>query len=129
MLHATRIGITAALIGCVVSFGSFAKVATGATKWKDVDGVKVPVPPSHRPRLYLTPDHAAQLPARREHPELAPVVERLRTLARRREQFKLEWDAVEYLISGNRTLGRETVEATLTLLKNSELPDRNDACR
>jgi heparin/heparan-sulfate lyase len=60
---------------------------------------------------------------------LAPVVEQLRKLASRHEPFKLEWDAVEYLISGDRTLGRATVEAALALLQKSELPDRNDACR
>jgi hypothetical protein len=129
MLRFARITIAIVFIGCLFGFGLFSTVALGEIRWKDVDGVKIPVPPSDRPRLYLRPEHAGELSARRDNPVLAPVVERLRNLARRREQFKLEWDAVEYLISGNRKLGRETVEATLGLLKKSELPDRNDACR
>lgn len=124
-----RIRTATVFIGCFFGFGSLSTVASGEVRWKDVDGVKIPVPPSDRPRLYLRPEHVGELSARRENPVLAPVVERLRNLARRRQQFKVEWDAVEYLISGNRKLGRETVEATLALLEKSELPDRNDACR
>lgn len=129
MFRSVRIAIAGALTACVLGFGSFANVASGEIQWKDVDGAKIPVPPPERPRLYLRPEHVGQLRARRDNSVLAPVVERLETLARRREQFRLEWDAVEYLIGGNRKLGRETVERALALLKKSELPDRNDACR
>lgn len=121
MPHFVPVAIASALIGCVLGFGSFPNVALGDVLWKDVDGVKIPVPPSNRPRLYLRPEHVSELRARRDHPVLAPVVERLESLARRREQFKLEWDAVEYLIGGNRKLGRDTVERALALLKQSEL--------
>jgi len=129
MFQFVRIAIAGAWIGCVLGSGSTSNVAWGETPWKEIGGVKIPVPPPDRPRLYLRPEHAAELRARRDHPVLAPVVERLEYLARRREHFKLEWDAVEYLIDGNRELGRETVERALALLKKSELPDRNDACR
>ena len=128
MFRSVRIAIACALIGCVLDFGSFPAVASGEIQWKDVDGVKIPVPPSNRPRLYLRPEHVTDLRARRDSPVLAPVVEQLENLARRREQFRLEWEAVEYLIGGNRKLGRKTVEATLALLNESKLPDRNDAC-
>ena len=129
MFQFVRIAIANVLIGCVLGSGSFPNLASGEIPWKNVGGVNIPVPPSDRPRLYLRPGHVAELRARRDHPVLAPVVARLESLARRREHFGLEWDAVEYLIGGDRKLGRETVEATLTLLKKSELPDRNDACR
>ena len=129
MFRSARIAIVCALIGCVLDFSSFPAVASGEIQWKDVDGVKIPVPPSNRPRLYLRPEHVTDLRARRDSPVLAPVVEQLENLARRREQFRLEWEAVEYLIGGNRKLGRKTVEATLALLNESKLPDRNDACR
>ena len=125
----SRIVIAGALIPCLFAVRLPLTVAGDEIAWKEVTGVKVPVPPSDRPRLYLRPEHVRELAARRDNPVLSPVVERLVKLARRREQFKLEWDAVEYLISGDRTLGRKTVEATLALLKKSELPDRNDACR
>lgn len=129
MFHSVRILIASALIGCVLRFGMLPDVTWGEIQWKDVDSVKIPVPPSNRPRLYLRSKYVPELRARRDNPVLAPVVERLKKLAGRHEPFKLEWDAVEYLISGDQTLGRATVEAALSLLQKSELPDRNDACR
>ena len=115
MTSLARIAAAAAFIGCLSGVGSFSSGAAEEISWKDVEGVKIPVPPSYRPRLYLRPEHVGELSARRDHPALAPVVEQLRNLARRREQFKLEWDALEYLIHGDRTLGRETVERALAL--------------
>ena len=129
MLCLARIGIVFVLFESVLAFSPHATKAFGDIPWKDLDGVKVPVPPSHRPRLYLRPEHVPELRARREHAALTEVVQRLEKLARRGEQFKLEWDAVEYLIGSDRELGRKTVEATLAFLKKSELPDRHDACR
>ncbi len=129
MFDSARSAIASLLIGYVLGFGSFPTFASGELQWKAVGGVRIPVPPSNRPRLYLRPEHVSELRARRDNAVLAPIVQQLRHLASRREQLKLEWDAVEYLIDGDRKSGRQTVEATLALLKKSELPDRNDACR
>ncbi|NLS92965.1 MAG: heparinase [Planctomycetaceae bacterium] len=97
--------------------------------WKEVGGTKVPVPPKEHPRLYLRPQHVAELPQRLQDPVLEPVRQRLEKLARRNEQFQLEWDAVHYLAAPDQQKGREIVEKTLQLLKKSQLPDIHDACR
>ncbi len=134
MLHHVRMAFTAAmfgtlLMGSAIEWHSVASAAPGDIQWKTIGDVKIPVPPDARPRLYLRPEHVARLRARRDAPVLAPTVKQLKRLGRRHELFKLEWEAVEYLIDGDRKSGRRTVEATLALLKKSELPDRNDACR
>ena len=41
----------------------------------------------------------------------------------------MEWEAVQYLVKKDRTLGRNTIQRALELLKKTELPDRQDACR
>ncbi len=98
-------------------------------EWKQVEGAKVPVPPRAHPRLYLRPEHVPQLKARLEAPALRPVVQRLESIAKKDGQLKVEWDAVRYLVTGDRDLGRAAVAAALALLKACELPDRQDACR
>ena len=129
MSHLKRIITAVITIAPFLGFTSPANLARADLQWKNVNGTRIPVPPPDRPRLYLRPEHVGDLRARRKSPVLAPVVERLQKLARRHEAFKLEWDALEYLISRDRKLGRATVEATTALLKKTELPDRNDACR
>jgi heparin/heparan-sulfate lyase len=44
-------------------------------------------------------------------------------------QYRIEWDAIQYLISGDRILGRRTIDSALVLLKRTELPDIGDAAR
>ena len=101
----------------------------GQANWMEVNGVKIPIPPKEHPRLYLRAAHVAELPARLQDPVLQPAVERLRNLAKKRGQFRIEWDALQYLVTQDEKLGRATVEAALTFLKGMELPDRQDACR
>ncbi|MBM3334655.1 heparinase, partial [Candidatus Sumerlaeota bacterium] len=98
-------------------------------QWQDVDGVKIPIPPRARPRLYLGPRQVAQLPARLKDPVLQPIAERLRRQGERSAQFKVEWDALQCLVAPDRTRGRVTIAQCLGLLKKCELPDRQDACR
>jgi hypothetical protein len=97
--------------------------------WKDIGGVKIPVPPHEHPRLYLRAGHAAQLPARLEDPVLQPAVKKLQSMARQVPQFNVEWNALQYLIHHDRTEGRATVRKTLELLQDAKKPDRLDACR
>jgi heparin/heparan-sulfate lyase len=97
--------------------------------WKEVHGTKIPIPPKEHPRLYLRAEHVASLAGRLSDPVLEPVRERLDKLAERREQFRVEREALQYLVDGDEQKGREIVQKTLKLLKESELPDRNDACR
>jgi len=112
------------------SQGASSSVATKATSQRQAgDGVKIPIPPRARPRLYLDAGQVAQLPARLKDPVLQAVVERLRRQGERSEQFKAEWQALQYLVTADRALGRATVELALDLLKKCELPNRQDACR
>jgi len=113
--------------------GARARVPAGQSAktlpWKLAGSVKIPVPPPKHPRLYLRAEQAGQLPARLADPVLQPVVQRLTAQARKSAQFRVEWDAVQYLAKKDRTLGRDTVRRALELLKKTELPDRQDACR
>ena len=120
-------GVTLALFA--VCWPSMLPAAMPELTWADVGGVRIPVPPSEHPRLYLRREHAAQLPARLQDPVLQPVVSRLEAMSRKSPQGRVEWAALQYLARPNRAEGRETVERTLELLKRTELADRQDACR
>lgn len=117
----------AALVLLVI--GAVARPAGAEAEWKQVEGAKVPVPPHVHPRLYLRPEHVPQLKARLEAPALRPVAARLDAMAKKNAQYKVEWDALQFLVTGDRAGGRATVQAALALLKACELPDRQDACR
>ena len=125
--------MTSTILGGVLlvlmTFSAGTRPASTGAEWKQVGETKIPVPPPVHPRLYLRPEHVAQLKARLENPVLRPVADRLEAAAKKSPQFRAEWDALQYLVSPDRTRGRATVEAALTLLKASELPDRQDACR
>ena len=114
----------AVIIGC-----SLGQIGLAKIEWKEVQGTKIPVPPNEHPRLYLRAEHVAALPARLADPVLEPVRQRLAKLAKRSDHFRAEWDAVHYLAAPNEETGREIVQTTLQLLKESKLPDRQDACR
>jgi hypothetical protein len=99
------------------------------TPWQEAEGTRIPVPPAEHPRLYLRAEPAKQLPQRLKDPVLAPAVERMRAQAGKLLQWKVEWDALQYLATHDAGLGRSTIEATLPLLQKCELADRMDACR
>jgi len=98
-------------------------------KWKEVQGVRVPVPPPEHPRLYLRAKNIPDLAARLGHPVLKPVVEGLRQLAAKDPQARVEWDSLQYLVTRDREQGLATAAAALDLLQKAKLPDIHDACR
>lgn len=98
-------------------------------QWHEADGIRIPVPPMEHPRLYLRAEHVAQLPQRLKEPVLAPAVERMQDYAGRSPQWRVEWDALQYLATRDAGLGRATIEAALPLLLKCELADKLDACR
>jgi heparin/heparan-sulfate lyase len=100
-----------------------------AMQWQEAEGARIPVPPAEHPRLYLRAEHVRQLPQRLKDPVLAPAVERMRAMADKSVQWKVEWDALQFLASHEAKLGRSTIEAALPLLQKCELADRMDACR
>ena len=95
----------------------------------DSDGTRIPAPPPEHPRLYLRAEHAAQLPQRLKDPVLQTIVERLESQPKRSLQSKVEWDAIQYLVTHDAGLGRATIESALPLLQKCVLADRQDACR
>ena len=119
-------------MACVVAGLALAGSAPAAgtkTQWQETDGVRTPVPPAEHPRLYLRGEHVAQLPQRLKDPVLQRAVQQLESQAKRAPQSKVEWDAIQYLVTHDEKLGRAIVEAALPLLQKCELADRQDACR
>jgi heparin/heparan-sulfate lyase len=100
-----------------------------AADWREVAGVKIPLPPAGHPRLYLRPEHAARIPDRLQDPVLQPIVARLKRMADDAPQFRLEWESLEYLAKPDAVAGRAIIQRTLQLLRKTELADRQDACR
>ncbi|MCL4203989.1 MAG: heparinase II/III family protein [Pirellulaceae bacterium] len=127
---AKRLALAAMVIGFLTAGGTASlPAAAPGVDWIEVAGAKIPVPPPEHPRLYLRPEHVAQLPARLRNPVLQPVVTRLESMARRSPQSRVEWDALQYLVQPDRERGRATIGRALDLLKRTELADRQDACR
>ena len=110
---------------------SFPLVAQQKTElsWKRMDNLLIPVPPDEHPRLYLRSSHAAEIGKRLKNPVLQPVVENLRSQAALSLQLKIEWDALQYLVSKDKKLGRTIIDSALNLLKRTELPEIGDAAR
>ncbi len=118
----TRIAVIIAVMAAVLS-------AQTQIQWQETQGTRIPVPPSEHPRLYLRAEHVAQLPQRLRDPVLQPAIERLQMQARTSPQSRVEWDALQYLVTHDVKLGRAIVEAALPLLQKCVLADKQDACR
>jgi heparin/heparan-sulfate lyase len=121
--------MTIALIAASLIAAATSAPANAQLQWHDTDGTRIPVPPAEHPRLYLRAEHVAQLSERLKAPALQPAVERLQTQAKRSPQMKVEWDALQYLVTRDAALGRAAIAAALPLLQECELADRQDACR
>ncbi len=120
-----RLLITVILIG----FLTLKTQGNTEIKWKQINNISIPLPPPEHPRLYINPDQAAQLKERIDSPVLKPVVDKLKKQSSESLQLKLEWDAIQYMLSKDKILGRKIIDSTLTLLKRTELPDIGDAAR
>ncbi len=123
-----RLLIKTALVAAVI-FTAVSALSAGTLQWQEFNGTRIPIPPSKHPRLYLRAEHVEQLPQRLKSPVLRPSVERLEDMAERSPQYKVEWDALQFLVTGDKKLGRRIIETALPLLKKCELADRQDACR
>ncbi len=119
-----RIAVLALALGALAAQG-----APKDARWKDVQGVRIPVPPPEHPRLCLRAKNVPDLAARLNHPVLKPVADALQQLAKKDPQVKVEWDALQYLVTRDKDLGLATAAAALDLLQKARLPDIHDACR
>ncbi len=122
MLKIVRLAGAAALLLGTTAF-------SGEAPWQDVEGTSIPTPPAEHPRLYLRAEHVAQLPQRLKDSVLQPAIDRLRAQADKSMQSKVEWNALQCLVTQDATLGRRTIEAALALLQKCELPEIQDGCR
>jgi heparin/heparan-sulfate lyase len=117
------------LLSALVGMFSSAPVLRAAEAPVVGKGVPLPVPPAEHPRLYLRKAHAAQIADRLQDPVLQGAVARLQKLAGSSAQHRVEWQALQFLARPDPAQGRRTVEEALALLKQSELPARQDGCR
>jgi heparin/heparan-sulfate lyase len=106
-----------------------AAARTAENEWREVRGVKVPIPPKEHPRLYLRAAGIPDLKARLLDPVLKSVVEDLKTLASKDDQARVEWNALQYLANRDEPAGRKAVDEGLALLKKTKLEEKQDACR
>jgi len=100
-----------------------------AAEWKEIDGVRVPIPPALHPRLYLNPAEVRDLSARTNDPSLRTAYERLSELGRREPQWSLEARALQCLLDPSQKDGRKLVLDTLEALKGVTLGKNQDGAR
>ncbi len=103
--------------------------AVSKIEWMTIDNVAIPIPPAEHPRLFLMASDVNGIRARLEHPVLKSVVDSLRIQSGYSLQLKLEWDAIQYLVSKDKILGRSIIDSALILLQQTELPQMGDAAR
>ncbi len=133
-----RIASVVGVVSLAVSYGAthaapplqeFTSGSPATSAWKTVRGIRIPVPPSEHPRLYLRASDKGNVESRFRDPVLQPAVGRLKRLAEKSLQFRIEWDALHYLAAPDRDRGRSIVVRTLELLKKTELGDDHNAYR
>jgi len=110
------------------SFSLTAQLKTDIS-WKIVDNILIPTPPAEHPRLYLRGSQAEEIGTRLTNPILQPVINAMRSSSAQSLQLKIEWDALQFLVSKDKALGKVIIDSALVLLKRTELPDIGDAAR
>jgi len=98
-------------------------------EWMEVEEVSVPVPPSEHPRLFLRSNDLEDLRLRTAHPVLAPVWEELQQLAPRNKEYRVQVNALRYLLTRDRQLGRKTILEALDTLQNCAFSAQSDITR
>lgn len=94
------------------------------------DSISVPVPPKEHPRLYLMSRDIDDLKRRLSHPALKPVWEDLLEEAKKNIQISIETDAIRYLVTQDKKVGKRVAEEALKALKNAEFdPKQQDVTR
>lgn len=113
-------------------------------KWKEIDGVAVPVPPSEHPRLYIRSSEIPELQKRKGHPKLKPLWDQMikagksefteedrkkMKLGPKGVQARMEVAAVNYLINPDAQVGRKIIDSTLQIMEVSEWPYKSHSSR
>jgi len=125
----SRLWVISTFVMAALTAATFTSALAAQVQWQEVDGARIPIPPTSHPRLYLRAEQVQRLPQRLQDPVLQRAVEQLQSQAKRSSQSKAEWDAIQYLVTHDEKLGRATIDAALPLLQKCVLANRQDACR
>jgi hypothetical protein len=118
-----------AVLFCLVSFLEARTQSVADARWMEVNEVSIPVPPPEHPRLFLHSHDLEELKLRVEHPVLKPVWEDLQELATRNKEYRVQVDALRYLLTRDRQLGRETILDALDTLRTCAFTAQSDITR
>lgn len=139
----------------ITGFLLFFCLASNAQKrnevtWEKLDDVLVPIPPQTHPRLYVRSAHLPDLKKRVEHPQVKEVLATLRKLGVDRtaeEEAKVtdrgfryyfemrgvtsrvQVEALEYLVSGDKKIARKAITTMLDTLQNVNYGTKGDLSR
>lgn len=111
-------------------------------EWKIINGTYMPVPPKEHPRLYLRGENIPDLKNRMSDPVLKQVYQALVEMGKKESpqrplpvtnwnyyaepkgaQVRAELDALEYLITKDKKIGRRAVLTALDTMRKSSFPD------
>lgn len=98
-------------------------------EWMDVDGISIPVPPPEHPRLYLRSRDIPDLHRRKSHPVLQATWEQWERLSQESVQYRVELDALRYLLGRDNGLAKRAITDALELIRGSSWPDKQDISR
>lgn len=120
-------------------------------EWREVNGVEIPVPPSEHPRLYLRSSDIPELKQRLKNPEIVKTIKKMEKLSKNRtpeEEAKasakngfryyaemrgitsrVQLDALDYLVNGEKSVARKAITAMLDTLRNTNYGTKGDLSR
>lgn len=117
-------------------------------KWKEVNGVQIPIPPNEHPRLYLRAHNLSELKERMSDPDLKDVWEKLLEMrndwnpedipkekgwrfyvVQKGLTVRAELNALQYLLTKDKKSGRKAITSVLDTLTTSSWPHVQDIAR
>ena len=114
----------------VVLFTAVSSSLVAQTEWKTYSDVTIPVPPPEHPRLFLKATDINDLKRRVTHPVTKPYWDDLKKDADSSVQIRIEVNSAEYLMTGDKQLGTQTLALALkTLQQYAWNPNRSDVSR
>lgn len=131
----------------LVNLAKVSAQSLSSVEWKTIDGISIPIPPSHHPRLYLQKEDIPDLKQRFQNPKLKPILNKLIKMSQEsdvddgkvktwREYTKQqgvtvesELNAARYLTDKNPEVGRKAITDILKKMKASDWPDVQDIAR
>ncbi|WP_300794117.1 heparin/heparin-sulfate lyase HepB [uncultured Bacteroides sp.] len=131
--------------------GGLSAQTKSTVEWREVSGVEIPVPPSEHPRLYLRSSDIPELKQRLKNPEIVKTIKKMEKLSKNRtpeEESKapaksgfryyaemrgvtsrVQLDALDYLVSGDKSVARKAITAMLDTLRNTNYGTKGDLSR